>query len=175
MKPKFNYGDYIFHAAVASIEKTQPCPDCEGKRYVEIIYNGTLYTLDCPGCERGWSGSTGCVPYYAYEMTIHEGNIEGVEKDQHEGGTFEYHLRESPTTYRILKEADVFARKEEAQIRAEELKKEREYAEASRILQKHKPDRTWTWNIHYYKKQIAESQKNIEYYTQKLYAAKAEE
>lgn len=168
-KPKFNYGDYVYHAHAQSVEGTQPCPDCGGRMFVEIIYQGISYTLDCPGCERGYLGSTGTVAKYEYVESVREGEIYSVSKDS-EG--FEYRMKTADGICYILKESDIFLTREEAEARAYEIRKEREDSEVQRTLRKHNPDRTWAWNVSYHKRQIAEAQKNIEYHTLKLNAAK---
>ena len=171
-KPKFNFGDYIYHASVESSTEWVPCPDCNGDKYITIVYQGETYTIDCPGCERGYLGSTGVREKYTYAVATKEGTIEGVERRHSEPYEFEYRLRAGSSSYWILKESDVFLTKEEAEARAEVLRQERETAEANRVLQKHKPDRSWAWNVKYHKENIARLQKDLEYHTLKLNAAK---
>lgn len=169
-KPKFGFGDYVYHAAVEGITDWAPCPDCNGDGYVTIIYQGETYTLDCEGCKRGYMGSTGHREHYGYAPVIHEGTINGVEKDS--DNEFEYRINADNGGRWCLKEKDTFATKEEAESRALVLKAESDGRESNRILQKTKPDKSWAWNVSYYKRQIADAQKRIEYATLQLNAAK---
>jgi hypothetical protein len=171
-KPKFNYGDHIYSAAIESGSEWVPCPDCKGDGYVTIIYQGETYTLDCEGCRRGYEGSNGSRSRYTYAPIIREGTVSGVEKSYSEPYDFEYRLEIDSGSCWILKESDTFATKEEAEARALVLKQELEEKEANRVLQKTKPDKSWAWNVKYYRRQIAEAQKAIDYATLQLNAAR---
>jgi hypothetical protein len=171
-KPKFNFGDYVFHAAVEGATEWIPCPDCNGDGYVTIVYQGETYTMDCEGCKRGYEGSSGRRERYTYEPIVREGTVEGVERYSSEPYEFEYRLRAGSCSFWVLKEQDTFATREEAEARAVVLKKEFDNREASRVIQKLKPDKSWAWHVHYYKSQIAEAQKSIDYATLQLNAAK---
>ena len=170
-KPKFNFGDYVYHASTEGATVYVPCPDCNGDGYVTIIYQGETYTLDCEGCKKGYTGSTGQRDRYTYAIAVREGTIEGVERGHSEPYEFEYRMYEGPNSSWILKESDVFVTKEEAEARAEVLRQEREQAETDRVLQKHKPDRSWAWNVKYHKDNISRLQSDLEYHTLKLNAA----
>jgi len=171
-KPRFNFGDYVFHAAVEGSTEWVTCPDCNGDGFVTIIYQGETYTLDCEGCKRGYEGSSGRRERYAYAPIVREGIIEGVEKSSSEPYDFEYRLRAGSSSFWILKELDTFSTKEEAEARAQILKTEFDAREAARVLQKHKPDKSWAWNVGYHRRQIADAQKTIEYATLQLNAAR---
>lgn len=169
-QPKFNFGDYVYQASVQSGTVLVPCPDCNGDRYVTITYRGETYTIDCPGCERGYFGSTGLRERHSYDPIIREGVIAGLE---HNGEEFEYRISTGRQgSFWILKESDTFSTKEEAEARAVVLKAEWDAKEAERVLEKHRPDRSWAWNIQYYKGNIERARKDLEYYTLKLNAAK---
>lgn len=170
-KPKFNYGDYVFHASIQGSSDWVPCPDCNGKGYVKIVYEDETFTLDCEGCARGYMGSTGLHERYTYAPTIREGIIEGVEKDSSAPYEFEYRLRAGGESFWILKESDVFLTREEAEARAQVLKQEKDEEESKRVFEKIKPNKSWAWHVKYYKDQIRTAQKQIEYATLQLNAA----
>jgi len=171
-KPKFNFGDYVFHARLESTTEQAVCPDCDGDRYLTMIYKGETFTFDCEGCRRGWMGSTGTRDRYIYAPSILEGNVEGVERDIYEPHGFEYRMRSGSNSFWILKEEDTFATREEAEARVIVLKAERDEAEAKRILAKTKPTRSWIWHIRYYQGEIRRAQETIERATLQLNAAR---
>ena len=170
-KPKFNFGDYVYHASVENNTEWVPCPDCNGDGYVTLVYQGETLTIDCEGCKRGYMGSTGQRERYVYAPAIHEGSVNGVEKDSSEPFGFEYRIDASNGGRWCLKEQDTFATKEEAEARAAVLKAEFDERETNRILTKTKPDKSWAWHVSYYKRKIADAQKQIEYATMQLNAA----
>jgi hypothetical protein len=171
-KPKFNFGDYVFHAYLQSSTKWVPCISCSGKGYVTIILEGETFTIDCEDCKRGYEGSNGSRSGYVYEPATREGPICGVEKQTSEPWDFEYRISAGSNSCWCLKEPDVFATKEEALARAEVLKQERDAEETERLLSKTKPDKSWVWNVRYYQRQIREAQETIERATLQLNAAK---
>jgi hypothetical protein len=153
------------------VQKNVPCPDCEGKRYNTIILDGETFTIDCRGCERGWMGSTGYLETYEYTPSVFEGKISGVEKSWNED-SFEYHVSESPSSSKILKEENTFATREEAEDRAVVLARDQSDEEAKKITKKTKPNSSWAWHVRYYQKQIRDAEETIERASLQLDAAK---
>ena len=171
-KPRFNFGDYVYHAASRSLQESVVCPDCNGDRYVTIIYQGETYTVDCEGCKHGYLGSTGVRDTHVWKSEVHEGFVEAIEKEWNEPYGFEYRISADNGGRWVLKEEDTFATKEEAEVRAEELTKKQQANTDQQVVTKIRPDKTWAWNVTYYKRQIKDAQKTIEYATLQLNAAK---
>ena len=171
-KPKFNFGDYVYHAYLESSSVWVPCVSCNGLAYNTIILDGETFTIDCEDCKRGWEGSNGNRSGYTFEPGVREGEICGVEKGSFEPYEFEYRIACGTGSCWILKESDVFSTSEEAQDRAKYLKEVRDAEESKRLTTKTKPDKSWVWHVRYHQRQIAEAQKTIEYATLQLNAAK---
>ena len=91
-KPKFNFGDYVYHAYLENTPKWVPCVSCGGKGYVTIILDGETFTIDCEDCKRGYGGSNGSRGSYSYEPATREGPICGIEKQVWEPYEFEYYV-----------------------------------------------------------------------------------
>lgn len=170
-EPKFKFGDYVYHAALESVEVPVECQDCAGNRYVTIIYNGETFTIDCEGCKRGYQ-SWGTVPRHEYRPIVLEGNVDAVEKGWSAPYEIEYRIAADSGGRWCLKEEDTFATKEAALARAQVLRAEHDAREAARIVSKVKPDRSWAWNIHYHQKRIRDARNTIEEATLQLNAAR---
>ena len=171
-KPKFNFGDYVYHAYLESTSKFVPCADCGGKGYVTIILDGETFTIDCEGCKRGYEGSNGSRNGTTYSPATREGPICGIERNHFEPYDFEYRLSAGSNSCWVLTETDVFTTKEAALARAEVLKIERDTEEEKRLLQKTKPNKSWVWHVRYYQGIIKRSQEEIERATLQLNAAR---
>ena len=171
-KPKFNFGDYIYHGYVEHTEKWSPCSSCSGRGYNTIVLDGETFTIDCEDCKRGYLGSNGSRGSYSFVPAVREGAISGVEKDSFEPFGFKYRLSAGSNSSWVLNEEDCFSTKEKALARAEVLKAEREKEDAARLLQKTKPDKSWVWHVRYYQNQIKFAQGTIERATEQLNAAK---
>jgi len=173
-KPKFNFGDTVFHARCENTEQWVECVDCSGTGYVTIIYQGETFTLDCEGCNRGFMGSTGRRLSYSYSPTVLVGIISGVQRECWEPFGFEYRISIAPGTSWVLKECDTFCIREDAEARAAVLCQELMERENAKINTKHKPDtdKSWAWNVNYHMNNIKRMQKDIEYHTLQLNAAR---
>ena len=171
-KPKFNFGDYVYHAYLDASTKWVPCASCSGRGYNTIILDGETFTIDCEDCKRGWEGSNGNRSGYEFEPGVREGPITSVSKDHFEPYGFEYQVSAGGSSSWVMKEDDVFATKEEALARAGVLKNEREAEEAKRLLQKTKPDKSWVWHVRYHQGEIRRAQETIARATLQLNAAK---
>ena len=149
-KPKFNFGDYVYHASVQSVTEPVPCPDCGGKMYVVLALDGESFIIDCEGCKRGWMGSTGNRDHYVYQSAVHEGTIDSIERDWNNPDVVEYRIAADNGGRWVLKEEDTFATREGALAHSEELLAKKQAEEDSRVHQKTKPDKSWVWHVRYY-------------------------
>lgn len=165
--PKFQIGDPVWRASSGTVEKWVTCPDCGGTRTLKAtLFDGTEYNIECVGCAAGYNPPCGQVRLYEFGTATHWHTVTGVTIG--EGGC-EYRLSGSYWA----KEEDLLATREEAELRAEVLAKERADEQHERFTKKEKDTRSWAWHVHYHRREAAESQRRLEYHTAKLGIAKA--
>jgi hypothetical protein len=166
---KYNIGDKAWFAGRESVEKSVICPDCFGKKYLTVILgDNSQVTIDCVACvQRGFEPPKGYVTYYGYKIDVSQVTINKVEISPNKT---EYRFEQDKHCY-IVYETDLFDTKEEAEERAKKLCKEYEEEELEKIHRKHNNNRSWGWNVHYYRRIIRQANKDIEYYTPRLDAA----
>ena len=167
----FNLEDRVWHASRTNVEERVVCPECFGKKYLTVILgDDSQVTIDCAGCASGYDPPKGYVTYRKQDVDVSQVTIDRVEINP---DYVEYGFDRVGYGIRIAKDTEIFATKEEAEIRAKELAEEWNQVQLDRIHQKKKNDRTWAWHVHDYRKQIREAEKTIEYATAKLDAAAA--
>lgn len=164
----FNIGDSVFCATSGTTQIWIECPECLGSgRLRVIIGTGEEFSIGCTCCERGYEGSPGRISTYDYQAKTESHTITGIEVQQHEG--------KLKTTYRTynyyLDEANVFATKDEAIARAQQLAQEHAENEQRQLKCKEKDTRSWAWNVTYHRRCIKEAHRQIAYHTSKLHAA----
>lgn len=165
MKPAFNIGDKVWYAERFSTEERVTCIDCQGKRALTVIMgDGSHVSIDCSLCARGYEPPRGYITYSKQVADVRQVAITRIEQgpDKIEYGADGYFYRSQ----------DVFATREEAQMRAEELAEEFNREELERINSKEKPDRNWRWHVRYHRECIRRAEKELEYHRAKLAVAK---
>ncbi len=167
----YKIGDVVWAANRRRVEKSMVCPDCLGKKFLTVILgDDSRVTIDCASCDEDlYSGPSGLIRYYQEEVQAEMITIEGLEEM---AGKVEYKYKINGCCCYVIKEQDVFPTKEEAQMRALKLAQEYEQSERDRINYKLKPAKNWAWHIRYYRDNIKRAQKEIEYTTLQLEAAK---
>ena len=167
MPSKFNIGDEVWRASWQTRDRWLTCPDCGGTRSMTVtLWDRTQHVIPCAGCAAGYNPPSGLVHSYEYSVDAKPETVMGLEMC---GDNYEYKTSGSCCVY----ERDLSATKEEALVRAAELTAERQRQEEAKIYQKEKPARTWSWHVHYHRRQIKEAQKALDYHTAKLNAATA--
>jgi len=167
----YNIGDKIWYAGRKSTEETVVCPECFGKKYLTVILgDDSRVTIDCAGCASGYGPPKGYVTYYKQYIDISPIVIDRVEINRE---YVEYGFNKTDCSCRIAKDTDLFDTREEAEIRAKELAEEWNQEQLDMIHRKEKNNRSWSWHVHYYRKEIREAEKTIERAREKLDAAKA--
>lgn len=162
---RFNIGDTVWHARAQNTKKFIECPDCFGTKYLKVILgDGTELTIDCAGCSGGsWPGA---VKSYDYDIEVRSLMITGMQINQN---IIEYHSTiPGSSSYWNLSQSDVFATREEAEVRSAVLMDEHKSAEIKRLASKEKDTRTWAWHVHYHRDCIRKANKDIEYHAAKL-------
>jgi hypothetical protein len=136
---------------------------------MEVILAGiSKFTIACTCCERGYEGSPGCIQTYEYTAETSPEVINGIRSQLRDGVLFnEYTF----PAYGSAKEEELFSDREEAKVKADEIKLEHEAEEIKRLRYKEKQAKTWAWNVSYHRRAIKEAQRQIEYHTSKLNAA----
>lgn len=160
MKPKFNIGDTVWIARAGPMEKSVECPACYGQRALTVIMgNGEQVSIDCSLCSVGYEPSKGVIKTYEFQAIAEPVRIERVELTNR-GFQFNHH-------------DEVFATKEDALKRAEELKIEHLKEEENRLKNlKEYESRTWSWNATYHRRELKRAQEQVIYHTAKLNVAK---
>lgn len=165
----FNIGEKVWIADYQEHKQLwMQCPDCAGNKYHTITLGcGDVYTIDCQNCALGFEPPSGRVSYWSSNASALRGEIVGLEKT---GGEYEYKVEARGTVFYCK---EVFSEEADAVKYAEEKLAARIQEQKDRIFKKEKDTRSWAWNATYHKKCIKRAEKDLEYHTQKLNAAKA--
>lgn len=167
MERKFAIGDKVYRASQDVFEKWDTCPDCGGTCALKVVmFDQTEHSIPCAGCSAGYLGAQGVVRRMEHGPSIEGGEVTGVVMEQYRG--LVYILS---TGYHVQAE-DVFATAEEAAARAEVKAEQFNKEERERVFKKKDNNRTWSWHVRYYRRQIREAKETIERATQLLDAAK---
>ena len=166
----FNLEDRVWHASRTGVEERVVCPECFGKKYLTVILgDDSQVTIDCAGCASGYDPPKGYVTYRKQDVDVSQVTIDRVEINP---DYVEYGFDRAGCGIRIAKDTEIFATKEEAEIRAKELSEEWNKEQHDKIHRKEKNNRTWSWHVHYHRRQIRDAEQTIEYAKAKLDAAK---
>lgn len=169
IKQEFKIGDSVYmaqHTGYGAVYIT--CPDCAGKLYHTITLGcGDTHTIDCANCAAGYEPPSGRVSYYDSIGKAVSCEVIGLELTPK---GFDYKLKtiEGYGTGSL----DVFATKEEAQIKADEMAAAYVEEQKARIFKKEKDTRSWAWNASYHRSCIKRAKKDLEYHEAKLDVAK---
>jgi len=171
MRTVYSIGDKVWHASFKKTEEVVTCPECFGKKYLTVILGDTSrVTIDCAGCASGYDPPKGYVTHYKHDADVSLVNISKVEITSE---YIEYGINGNASWHYIAKDTELFTTKEEAEVRSKELSEEWNKEQLAKIHRKEKNNRTWSWHVHYYRKQIRDAEKTIEYAKAQLDAAKA--
>lgn len=166
---KYKMGDTVWFASANSSQKSEPCPDCFGKRYLTVIKgDGEQVTIDCAGCASGYDPPKGFVTYWKWAVDVELVTIDRVEITP-KGVTYGF------SGFRGRYSADeerLFNTKEEATAKAQLISEEHNAEEIAKIHRKEKHNHTWSWNACYHRRCIKDAEKQLAYHTEKLNVAK---
>jgi len=166
----YNINDKVWHASRNSTLEKVTCPECFRKKYLTVTLGGdSQVTIDCAGCSVGIDPPRGFVTYYKQDIDVRLITIDRVEINP---DYVEYAFDMVGCGYHLAKDKDLFATKEEAEVRAKELAEEWNKEQLAKIHRKEKNNHTWSWHVHYYRRQIRDAKQTIEYAEKKLDAAK---
>ena len=163
METKFNIGDKVWVALAEQQEKKVECPECCGKRKLQVILgDGTVVSIDCECCKYGYEGSRGFIQTNEFYVRVEPDTITGAEI---EFSKIRYKLQTHYT-----ESANIFATKEEAEARSAVQVIEQAAREAIRMKQKERQEKSWAWNAAYHRREIRDFKKRIAYHEAKLAA-----
>lgn len=166
----YNIGDKVWYAKRQSKKEKVTCPECFGKRYLTVILgDDSKVTIDCAGCTAGYNSPTGYVTYYKRDIDVSKVTIGGIRITC---DCVEYEINKTSCSCNIVKDSDIFWGRIEAEVRAKELAEEWNKEQLAKIHRKVKNNHTWSWHVHYHRKQIRDAEKTIEYATKQLNVAK---
>jgi hypothetical protein len=167
----YNIGEKVWHASRKSTEEKITCPECFGKKYLTVILgDDSQVTIDCAGCASGYDPPKGYITYYKQGI---DASLVTICKVQIYSDHVEYGYNGTDHCCYIAKDIDLFPTKEKAEIRAKQLAEEWNKEQLAKIYRKEKNNHTWSWHVHYHRKQIRDAEKTIEYAKKQLDAAKA--
>ena len=175
VKAKFGVGDWVWHATFESHEKWVKCPHCLGYKWAKVTFgDGSEVTVDCGGCESGYNPPSGVVRTYDHEAQADYVVVEGIEIHRScQEGMPEFVVRYSLSNHRGGDEQNVFDNEQDAKERAVTLAQEWTALELKRLGSKDRPSRSWAQNASYHRRSLKTAQRDVEYHTSKLDAAKA--
>jgi hypothetical protein len=171
IKPKFQIGDVVWCGQWKGYEKWDKCPDCGGTKTIKVIlFDGSEYIIPCEGCKKGWEGPYGVVSHYAYHATARELVIQGMELGcwDSKRGIWEYQLGLEGSCSLRVPEHELFLDEQSAMDFALAKGRELEIRDAYRVFLKDKPTKSWSWHVTYYRREIKEAERKIEYATRAL-------
>ena len=169
----FAIGQQVWWVGNACREEWITCPECAGTRVITMILgNGEQVSLDCENCTHGYEPATGQVERTYYEhapMSFIPGrvSVDGDEIRYSESGP-------DSTGYSSSYARDLFATKEECQVRCDALnaEKTREREDQSRqiLLQSRKK---MAWSVSYWREQVTRLRKELAVTEARLAVVKA--
>jgi hypothetical protein len=166
MKEEKKIGDKVWWATYENKPIIITCPICFGQKEVTLILgNGEHIKTDCNYCVSGFEPPKGYTTEYQLISGVREIQITGKEVQENEQGRrVEYRFENY-----CLDDSNTFETKEEAENRVGELIKEYEDNELKRNEHKKRSNQTkLSWSVGYYKRQLKDAQKNIDFYSRKI-------
>lgn len=166
MNIKFKVGDKVWAATCGIKDISVPCPVCYGKLKISVILgNGDTHSIDCDFCGgRSYEGAKGYCIQNEWFAAPEQFLITGMDIDD----KITYKSRISNCSWRNFEEEDVFATKEEAEIRCQELVKQKNESEQKHFESKEKADKTYSWHVGYHKREVKRLQEQLAYHLAKI-------
>lgn len=164
----YKVGDVVWVPSYSMGKERLQCPVCFGTLQVTVILgNGDQVAVDCDYCGKGFEGPKGYVEEYRMLPEVEQRTItKRIVEDGPDGEEIEYRSEHS-----CLYPDKMFDTQEEALAKTQEMIQERELEEERKP--KHKVDKSYSWNVGYYQRQIAQSRKELERYEKKMRLCKA--
>lgn len=170
MEKEYKIGDKVWWATCDTLQVKVDCPICFKKGKVTLILgNGESVETPCDYCMKGFEYPVGYTNEWQRISGVKEIAITGKEITENEKGRkVEYRYSGEGHNYCLYNDS-IFDTKEEAENRVKEIIAEHEAQELLRLAHKKKSNQThYSWSVGYYKKQIKDAQKNLDYYSRKI-------
>ena len=165
---KFQIGDIVYQAYAGQEQIWITCPECCGSGRLRVILgDDSEMSIPCVCCERGYEGSPGKIQTYQFLSRATEHVVTGMELRQNDEGL---QVRYSFGCY-SSEASKVFATRDEALQRAEQLVIEHQAEETKRLKYKEKQHKTWAWNVSYWRRGIRKAKEEIARYEARLAVA----
>jgi len=161
-----NIGDKIWWASCGHKEITIDCPVCyRTKKVILTLGNGEKIETPCEYCVSGFEEPRGYTNEHQLISEVKEVIITGKEINENEQGkSIEYHYQNY-----CLDKDNMFDKKEDAENRVKEMIKEYEDREVERSSYKKKKNQShYSWSVGYYRRQLKDAQRNIDFYSRKI-------
>ena len=169
---RFKVGDMVWHATFDAREKWVTCPHCLSHKFAKVTFgDGEEVNVDCAECAPGFDPPHGVVRIYEHEPRACLVEVMGIDinRNNSEG---RYEVRYSLSDYRSGNENNVFDNESQAMEMALKLSAQWDESECQRVARKDKPSQTWSRNASYHRQALKRAQRDVEYHTRKLDAAK---
>lgn len=159
MTPTFNIGDIAYYASAGQERIWITCPECLGSGRLRVILGDeSEVSIACVCCERGYEGSPGKIQTYAFRSNVQTVVIIGVESEMRDDKlTTRYKFQGCYTA----DEMNLYASRDMAASRAEQLVLEHQVEETKSLKYKEKQHKTWAWNVSYWRGIIRRAKEEI--------------
>ena len=133
---KSDIGDVVYSAASHWKDTKQQCPDCLGQKVWHIkTPAGEEFDLECRTCWQGYNGNSGTISSWDFEPVVNCYTIGSVRMDTNDEEVFTYMCEETGIgSGRIHSQKNLFATRENAEIRAEEMVEEAKAAKKAEFM-----------------------------------------
>jgi len=167
---QFNIGDTIYNARCQWAGKQTLCPVCFGKLQVTLILgNDDSVILPCNYCGKGFESPSGYVDEYDHVVESELITITDIKVEiSSTGETYQY-----ISCNRHFETENLFLNKEDAFVRAKEIKEQldKEQQQRSDWIKKDK-QKSFSWNAGYHLREAKKDRKSAEYHDQKAILCK---
>jgi hypothetical protein len=150
-----------------------PCPVCYGKLKVTVILgNDEWFETPCDYCgSKTWEGAKGYVIEYQWVAEPEVFVVAGISSEcGGEGCKVQYKTHHGY----LIDAEELFESKEAAQVRCDERIAEHDAEEKARLAWgKENSKKSYSWHVGYYKREIKEAERKIEYAKARLIPCQA--
>lgn len=171
IKP-YNIGDTFWYSTWETKGVQDPCPVCAGKKKITIIdgYN-EVYTIECEYCRRGFETTGWVVERYERVASVEQVVITGLNIHGNDPDNWHYGIRawsDDVHVQRMAYHNRLFATQEIAvEVAASEIERlARE--EEEKFYKKDKTNKRWSWHLGYYKRELKDAQRKMDYANKKM-------
>lgn len=168
-------GDRVWVARAGTTQMERPCRVCDGRLRVTLILgSGEQVAVECAYCSRGFEGSVGVEPYYAWEATAAHYTVTGIEVLRNEQGEVVRYQSGGARAYTTFDAADCYATYDDAVASGARLVAQHEAEQEEQMSRKEKDRRSYSWNAGYHLREAEKARKQVLYHDRKAESMKAQ-